>query len=235
MKNSTQNLFEAIGIHKDYGEVGGVFVKALDGVNLKIKRGEFTSIVGPSGSGKSTLLNLLGGLDVATKGKILIDGDDLGQMKSGMLSDFRRDHIGFVFQSYNLIPVLTVKENIEYIMVLQRRSSMTRKKRVEEVLYDVGLEGTENRLPRELSGGQQQRVAIARAIAAKPSIILADEPTANLDSNTGTDLVDMMRNLNDKHRITFLFSTHDPIIMDRAKRLVVLKDGKITEDKVCEN
>ena len=207
MNNQAEYLFETSDVRKEYGKNKDIIVKALDGVDLKIKKGEFTSIVGPSGSGKSTLLNLLSGLDKASSGKVVLNGSDLSEMKSGELSDFRRDHIGFVFQSYNLIPVLSVKENIEYIMVLQGKSVSERKKRVSEVLREVGLQGKEDSLPRELSGGQQQRVAVARAIAAKPEIIIADEPTANLDSATGGALVEMMRELNRKHGTTFIFST----------------------------
>jgi len=225
-------LFELKEVFKTYGVTKETTIHALAGVNLHIKKGEFTSIVGPSGSGKSTLLNILSGLDNCSEGSVYLSGKDLTHMEGTELSDFRRDHIGFIFQSYNLIPVLTVKENIEYVMVLQGLSANERSQRVTEVLKEVGLEGKENRLPRELSGGQQQRVAVARAIASKPEIILADEPTANLDSKTGTDLVEMMRELNEKYKTTFIFSTHDPIIMDRAKRLIVLKDGKIVEDSV---
>lgn len=225
-----EKIFETSNLSKVYGEIEELKFKALDSVNLTIEKGEFVSIVGPSGSGKSTLLNLISGLDEPTNGEIRISGKELGKMKQSDLSDFRRDHIGFIFQSYNLIPVLTVKENVEYVMVLQGVSESKRHERVLEVLKEVGLEGKENRFPKELSGGQQQRVAVARAIASKPDIILADEPTANLDSQTGKDLVEMMRKLNEDHGITFVFSTHDPIIMERAKRLIVLKDGKISED-----
>lgn len=223
-------LFELKNVYKLYGQNKESIVHALDGVSLEIEKGEFTSIVGPSGSGKSTLLNLLSGLDESSKGSVSLGGKDLNLMEGAELSDFRRDHIGFIFQSYNLIPVLTVKENIEYVMVLQGKSKEERDLRVTEVLSEVGLEGKGDRLPRELSGGQQQRVAVARAIASKPEIILADEPTANLDSKTGTDLVEMMKGLNQKYNTTFVFSTHDPIIMERAKRLIVLKDGKVIKD-----
>jgi putative ABC transport system ATP-binding protein len=225
-----QILFETNNLTKCFGDNEATNVTALNKVDVVIKKGEFTSIVGPSGSGKSTLLNLLSGLDIPTGGSIKLNGTDLSKMSGGELSDFRRDHIGFVFQSYNLIPVLTVKENIEYIMVLQGKSESERRQRVEEVLADVGLDGMANRFPKELSGGQQQRVAVARAIAANPDIVLADEPTANLDSKTGTELVEMMKKLNTDRNITFIFSTHDPIIMERASRLIVLKDGQIVED-----
>ncbi len=232
MNSKNATLFELTDVYKRYGNSKETMVNALEGVSLKIERGEFTSIVGPSGSGKSTLLNILSGLDVCTEGIVKLSGKELSAMRGAELSDFRRDHIGFIFQSYNLIPVLTVKENIEYVMVLQGENAKKRKERVSEVLKELGLEGKENRLPRELSGGQQQRVAVARAIASKPEIILADEPTANLDSKTGAELVEMMKTLNVNHNTTFVFSTHDPIIMDRAKRLIVLKDGKIVNDTI---
>lgn len=232
MNDQENTLFELKNVFKTYGDTEETTVHALDGVSLKIEKGEFTSIVGPSGSGKSTLLNILSGLDTTTKGKVNLSGRDLSKIHGSELSDFRRDHIGFIFQSYNLIPVLTVKENVEYVMVLQGIGAEERNERVLEVLKEVGLEGKENRFPKELSGGQQQRVAVARAMASRPEIILADEPTANLDSKTGTDLVEMMKTLNSKHGTTFIFSTHDPNIMDRAKRLVVLKDGKVAEDNV---
>lgn len=225
------HLFEVKDVYKIYGETKETQVAALDGVTLQIEKGEFTTIMGPSGSGKSTLLNILSGLDRPTRGEVRLNGVELETMPDRQLSDFRRDHIGFIFQAYNLIPVLTVKENIEYIMLLKGESELTRKERVAEVLEEVGLQGMEDRLPSQLSGGQQQRVAVARAIASKPDIILADEPTANLDSKTGSDLVDMMKELNQKYETTFVFSTHDPIIMERASRLIVLKDGKVADDQ----
>jgi len=210
---------------------GTVKVNALRGINLEVKNGEFTAIAGPSGSGKSTLLNLISGLDLPTEGVVTLGGKRISSMSGSELSDFRRDHIGFIFQSYNLIPVLTVKENIEYIMLLQNVDKKERAHRVSEILKDIGLEGMEKRLPIELSGGQQQRVAVARAIVSKPDIILADEPTANLDSKTGADLLDMMRELNEQKGVTFLFSTHDSMIMERAKRLILLHDGEISKDE----
>lgn len=209
---------------------GEIEVTALNKINISIKKGEFTAIAGPSGSGKSTLLNLLSGLDRPSSGKVFIDQKPISDMSGNQLSDFRRDHIGFIFQSYNLIPVLTVKENIEYIMLIQGIPESERAQRVNDVLKDVGLTTMGNRRPAQLSGGQQQRVAIARAVVSRPSIILADEPTANLDSVTADNLIDMMRSLNETKGITFLFSTHDKRIMDHSKRLIILKDGKIDSD-----
>jgi putative ABC transport system ATP-binding protein len=206
-------------------------VDAVRGIDLTVKRGEFTAIVGPSGSGKTTFLNVISGLDQPTEGQVWLAGKELSAMSGRELSDFRRDHIGFIFQAYNLIPVLTVEENAEYIMLLQGVGKEERHRRVEEILAELGLEGFAHRLPTKLSGGQQQRVAVARAIVSRPSLILADEPTANLDSKTGAELLDMMRELNQKSGITFLFSTHDRDIMERAKRLVTLKDGVIDSDE----
>ncbi|MBT3236789.1 MAG: ABC transporter ATP-binding protein [Bdellovibrionales bacterium] len=227
----TENVFEINSISKIYGDSGVDQVCALDGVDLTIKKGEFVAVVGPSGSGKTTLLNIISGLDLSTSGRVLLSGRDITKMSGTELSDYRRDHIGFIFQAYNLIPVLTVAENVEYIMLLQGVPPEVRKERVYEILKDVSLEGKEGRFPRELSGGQKQRVAVARAIVSSPDIVLADEPTANLDSKTGTSLVDMMRGINESRGHTFVFSTHDPIIMERAKRLVVLQDGKIKTDE----
>jgi len=224
-------VFEIKSVSKIYGDNEETSVHALKKVDLNIHEGEFTAIVGPSGSGKTTLLNIMSGLDEVTEGTVHLGGKDISHMSGNELSDFRRDHIGFIFQAYNLIPVLTVRENVEYIMQLQGVDSEERKKRVNEILTEVGLQGKEGRYPNELSGGQKQRVAVARAIVSKPKIILADEPTANLDSHTGTELVEMMRGLNKKYNFTFVFSTHDPIIMERAKRLVVLKDGEIHKDE----
>ncbi len=207
-------------------------VKALDNVSFDIEKGEFLAIVGPSGSGKTTLLNIISGIDKPTSGSVYLNGVNISTMKDKDITKFRRDHIGFVFQSYNLIPVLTVEENIEYVMVLQGKSKDERHERVRKLLEDVGLSGYEKRFPNQLSGGQQQRVAIARAIAAMPDIILADEPTANLDSKTGVSLMEMMEKLNKEYNMTFLFSTHDAMIMERARRVIKLRDGKIVEDIV---
>lgn len=210
---------------------GDTQVKALDHVSISISAGEFTAIIGPSGSGKTTLLHLIGGLDNPTKGSVYLSGTNIANMPGSQLSDFRRDHIGFIFQSYNLIPVLSAEENIEYIMLLQGIDANTRKKRVNEMLFQVGLEGLGDRRPLELSGGQQQRVAIARAMASKPDIILADEPTANLDSKTGIALLDLMKKLNQEQNMTFVFSTHDTKIMDRARRLIHIEDGAVVKDE----
>ncbi|MBA56997.1 MAG: macrolide ABC transporter ATP-binding protein [Pseudomonadales bacterium] len=223
-------LFDIRGVGRYFG-TGDIQVKALDDINVTIKRGEFTAIVGPSGSGKSTLLQLMGGLDSPTVGDVILDNKSIAHMSGRELSDFRRDHIGFIFQAYNLIPVLSAEENIEYIMLLQGVSPKERKQRVQAMLKTVGLEGYANRRPAQLSGGQQQRVAVARAMVSQPSIILADEPTANLDSVTGTALLDMMKSLNETRNMTFVFSTHDPKIMERASRLIHLEDGRVLEDE----
>ena len=209
-------------------------VYALRGINLTITAGEFTAIVGPSGSGKTTFLNIISGLDQPTEGKVWLSEELLSNMSGRQLSDFRRDNIGFVFQAYNLIPVLTVGENIEYIMLLQGIPKLERHQRVVDILEVVGLAGYIDRKPPQLSGGQQQRVAIARAMVSQPTIILADEPTANLDSKTGSELLDMMYQLNKRTDMTFVFSTHDQTVMDRAQRLIILKDGLIDNDNVRE-
>lgn len=217
-------------LSREFGE-NDTLVKALSDADLKIEQGEFTAIIGPSGSGKSTLLQLIGGLDKPTSGDVFLDGKNISEMSGSELSDFRRDHIGFIFQAYNLIPVLSAKENIEYIMLLQGISAEERHHRVSKIMRAVGLEGLENRRPAQLSGGQQQRVAVARAMVSQPSLILADEPTANLDSHTGYALLDMMKKLNEEENMTFVFSTHDPKIMERAKRIIRLVDGVIVEDE----
>jgi putative ABC transport system ATP-binding protein len=217
------------GVTKRYSE-NHIPVLAVRGVDMEIAAGEFTAIVGPSGSGKTTFLNLISGLDTVTEGEVWLDGRSLSDMSAGELSDFRRDHIGFVFQAYNLIPVLTVTENIEYIMLLQKKPENERRDRVLTILSELGLDGLEDRYPSQLSGGQQQRVAVARAIVSEPDLVLADEPTANLDSETALDLIERMRHLNEKHGVTFIFSTHDTRVMERARRLIVLRDGKIYSD-----
>ncbi len=209
----------------------GIPVNALNGIDLTITSGEFTALVGPSGSGKTTFLNIISGLDSPTEGKVWLSGKVISEMNGNELSDFRRDNIGFIFQAYNLIPVLTVEENVEYIMLLAGVSKGERHERVKKMLEAVGLEGVEDRLPTQLSGGQQQRVAIARAMVSEPTIILADEPTANLDSKTGSDLLEMMRRLNDETDMTFIFSTHDPMVMDSARRLITLRDGQVDTDE----
>lgn len=218
------------GLKKVYSD-GGIPVPAVCGVDLTIKPGEFSAIVGPSGSGKTTLLNIISGLDFPTDGKVWLNGKLISSMSGNELSDFRRDNIGFIFQAYNLIPVLSVEENIEYIMLLQGVPKDQRHERVECILEDVGLTGFADRLPLQLSGGQQQRVAIARAMVSRPALILADEPTANIDSKTGAELLDMMRQLNQKSGMTFVFSTHERMVMERAKRLITLQDGKIISDE----
>ncbi|MEP4544936.1 MAG: ABC transporter ATP-binding protein [Saccharospirillum sp.] len=227
------SVIETRDVSKHYGE-GDTLVKALDRVSLGIAPGEFTAIVGPSGSGKSTLLQLMGGLDNPTHGQVHLANKDITQMSGRELSDFRRDHIGFIFQAYNLIPVLTAAENCEYIMLLQGVPEAERRERVYAMLKRVGLAGREGRFPHQLSGGQQQRVAVARAMVSRPNIILADEPTANLDSQTGSDLLGMMHDLNRNEGMTFVFSTHDPMIMERASRLIRLKDGCIDSESERE-
>lgn len=214
-----------------FGDEEETLVKAVDHVSIEIERGEFTAIVGPSGSGKTTLLHLIGGLDNPTSGSVNLSGTNIAAMSGTALSDFRRDHIGFIFQAYNLIPVFSAEENIEYIMLLQGVGAVERKRRVSEMLSQVGLEGLGDRRPNKLSGGQQQRVAIARAMVSHPEIILADEPTANLDSKTGIALLDLMKELNESHGMTFVFSTHDEKIMKRASRLIHMQDGKIELDE----
>ncbi|MBI5371350.1 MAG: ABC transporter ATP-binding protein [Sphingobacteriales bacterium] len=205
-------------------------VYALNGVHLHIEEGEFTAIKGPSGSGKTTLLNMIGGLDSPTGGWVEINGTNITGLKGGALIDFRLHNIGFVFQSYNLIPVLTAWENIEFILLLQKRPATERRKRVNELLAQVGLNDKARKRPAELSGGQQQRVAVARALAPKPQFILADEPTANLDSVSASNLLDIMDKLNKEENITFIFSTHDQRVIDRARRVITLEDGKIVAD-----
>ncbi|MEE2668115.1 MAG: ABC transporter ATP-binding protein [Pseudomonadota bacterium] len=227
-------VIEIEKLTRKYGSGVGEVV-AINEISLNIEYGEFTAIIGPSGSGKSTLLNLIGGLDKSDSGCVLLAGKDIAKMSGSQMSDFRRDRIGFIFQAYNLIPVLSAAENIEYIMLLQGIPSVKRKERVQEMLSIVGLEGLGHRRPSELSGGQQQRVAVARAMASKPEIILADEPTANLDSKTGMALLDMMRQLNEDQGVTFVFSTHDEMIMKRARRLIHLRDGLVALDERNSN
>ena len=218
------------GITKVYAPAG-IPVNALNGIDLNIESGEFTAIVGPSGSGKTTFLNIISGLDSPTDGKVWLAGRVLSEMSGNELSDFRRDNIGFIFQAYNLIPVLTVEENVEYIMLLAGVPKAERHERVIAMLETVGLKGVANRTPTQLSGGQQQRVAIARAMVSEPKIILADEPTANLDSKTGADLFEMMHHLNEETGMTFIFSTHDPMVMESAQRLITLRDGWVDSDE----
>lgn len=211
---------------------GQIEVQALRGVSLDIAPGEFTALMGPSGSGKTTLLNQIGALDTPSAGSVLIDGQELVGMDKIARSNLRLNRIGFVFQAYNLIPVLTAFENAEFVLMMRGVGPAERKERVMRTLAAVGLAGMEHRLPSELSGGQQQRVAVARAIVGEPALVLADEPTANLDSKTGDDLLDLMKSLNREQGITFVFATHDPKVMQAARRVVTLVDGKISEDKV---
>ncbi|MFY0686835.1 MAG: ABC transporter ATP-binding protein [Cyclobacteriaceae bacterium] len=206
-------------------------VTAVNGVDLNIEEGEFTAIVGPSGCGKTTLLNIIGGLDHPSDGTVLVGGEDIGSMSQSELTDFRLNNIGFVFQSYNLIPVLTAKENVEFIMLLQKDDKSKRDTRVDDLLDRMGLKDQKNRRPAELSGGQQQRVAVARALASKPKFILADEPTANLDSHSTAALLDLMAKMNEEENVTFIFSTHDQRVIDKAKRVITLEDGKIKSDE----
>ncbi len=223
-----ETIVKLQNITKDYGQ-GDVIVHALRGVDLSIKSGNFMAMAGPSGSGKSTLLNLVGGLDRPTSGSVEVEGRNTAECSMTELSRLRRDRIGFIFQSYNLIPVLTAFENAEYVLMLQGMPAEQRREKVMELLKEVGLEGMENRFPRELSGGQQQRVAIARAVASEPVLVLADEPTANVDSATASGLLDLMERLNREKGVTFLFSTHDHAVMKRAEKMVWLTDGKIKE------
>jgi putative ABC transport system ATP-binding protein len=218
------------GLSKTYRS-GAVAVPALTEVDLRIAEGEFTILVGPSGSGKTTLLNLVGGLDHPTAGTVLLDGRRVDTLSPGELADLRLWQVGFVFQAYNLIPVLTARENVELLMDLQGADPRRRTEVSQRVLAEVGLAGLADRRPAELSGGQQQRVAVARAIATRPSVVLADEPTANLDSQTATELLELMRSLNRSHGVTFLISTHDPRVMAFARRRITLEDGRIVEDQ----
>ncbi len=219
-------LVKIEGLQKTYRQ-GDVEVPALQGIDLTIRRGDFLAFAGPSGSGKTTLLNLIGGLMAPTAGTVLIEGRDLASLSPAALSDLRLRRIGFIFQAYNLIPVLTAYENTEFVMMLQKVDETVRREKCMKLLETVGLQGMENRYPRELSGGQQQRVAIARAIVGEPAIILADEPTANLDSATAAQLLDTMEMLNREKQATFIFSTHDPAVMSRARTLVRLRDGLV--------
>ncbi len=223
-------IAEAKGIRKVYN-TRGVETLALDGIDLAIHAGEFTALAGPSGSGKTTLLNILGALDAPTGGTVSIEGRDLARLSPAQLSDLRMRKLGFVFQAYNLIPVFTARENVEFVMELQEVSAGSRKQRALEVLEEVGLGGLGDKRPLEMSGGEQQRVAVARAIVARPTMVLADEPTANLDSETAARLLELMEQLNRNHGITFLFSTHDPAVMEAARRLVRLRDGRIVSDE----
>ena len=223
------NVIDTNKLFKTYYQ-GDIEVNALNDVSISFKQGEFTAIVGPSGSGKTTFLNVIGGLDKPDNGKVIINNTDITQLNSNRLIDFRLRNIGFVFQAYNLIPVLTAKENVEFIMLMQGDSASERKARSEELLNAVGLSDQINRRPGQLSGGQQQRVAVARALASKPKFVLADEPTANLDSTSTSNLLDIMYRLNKEENMTFVFSTHDQRVIDRANRIITLEDGKVISD-----
>ncbi len=225
-----KTVIETKNIYKTFGE-GELAVHALNDVGIQIKEGEFTALVGPSGSGKTTLLNMIGGLDNPTSGNVILNETEITTLKKQEMTDFRLHNIGFVFQAYNLIPVLSAYENAEFIMLLQGKPEHVRKERVYNLLKEVGLEGKEKNKPGELSGGQQQRVAVVRALAAKPAYILADEPTANLDSKSTGDLLDLMYQLNQEENMTFVFATHDQRVIDRAKRVITLVDGKVVSDE----
>jgi putative ABC transport system ATP-binding protein len=227
-------LIELKKVTKIYDDTA-VEVKALNDVNIKIEKEEFTAIVGPSGSGKTTLLNIIGGLDKPTSGNITINETDISTFKTDQMIDFRLHNIGFVFQAYNLIPVFTAKENVEFIMLLQGIEKDERERNAIEFLNAVDLKDRIDSKPSELSGGQQQRVAVARALASKPSFVLADEPTANLDSVTANNLLDIMERLNKEHKMTFIFSTHDARVIKRAHRVVTLRDGAVESDEITEN
>ena len=225
------SIIEIKNLEKIYNE-SEVKVHAVRGIDLTFEEGEFAAIVGPSGSGKTTFLNMLGGLDKPTKGEIFIDGINIGKLKSRKLIDFRLNNIGFVFQAYNLIPVLTAKENVEFIMHLQGRTKHDRNTRTKELLEAVGLGDRINSRPSKLSGGEQQRVAVARALASKPKFVLADEPTANLDSKSTQNLLEIMEKLNKEENITFIFSTHDARVVKKARRVITVEDGKVVSDEV---
>lgn len=225
------NIVETVDVRKTYQQ-GKVEVTALGGVSLSIQKGSFVALAGPSGSGKTTMLNMIGGLDSPDSGQIVVNGNALEKLSQTELASLRLHNIGFIFQAYNLIPVLSALENVEFVMLLQGIPSAERRDRAMSILDDVGLEGTYNRRPAELSGGQQQRVAVARAIVSNPSIVLADEPTANLDSKTGKGLLEMMREMNEEKKVTFIFSTHDRMVMDYARRLILIRDGLVADDEI---
>jgi putative ABC transport system ATP-binding protein len=225
------STIKTFDLHRVYNETK-IPVNALNGISLEFKEAEFTAIVGPSGSGKTTLLNMLGGLDAPTSGEVHINGTNITGLPSGKLIDFRLHNIGFVFQSFNLIPVLTARENVEFILQLQGTGKKERQQRAIELLEAVGLPDKIDSRPGDLSGGQQQRVSVARALASKPRFILADEPTANLDSHSTTELLDIMEKMNQQYKTTFLFSTHDSRVMDRARRIVTIEDGRVAKDEI---
>lgn len=224
------SIVECIDVKKNYRQ-GHVKVRALNGVSVSIDQGEFVALAGPSGSGKTTMLNMIGGLDQADSGRIVVDGNSFDKMNQSQLAGLRLHQVGFVFQAYNLIPVLSALENVEFVMLLQNIPPAERRERAKTILDEVGLEGKYHRRPAELSGGQQQRVAVARAIVSNPSIVLADEPTANLDSATGKGLLEIMKQMNEEKKVTFIFSTHDQMVMDYARRIIYLRDGQIEQDR----
>ncbi|PLX11991.1 MAG: macrolide ABC transporter ATP-binding protein [Marinilabiliales bacterium] len=224
------NVIEIKDLTKIYN-TSEVKVKAVNGISIDFKEGEFTAVVGPSGSGKTTFLNMLGGLDKPTSGDVIIGGQNIWQLNSRKIIDFRMNNIGFVFQSYNLIPVLTAGENVEFIMQLQGKPKKEREKRTRELLEAVGIGDRIKSRPSKLSGGQQQRVAVARALASRPKFILADEPTANLDSSSTSSLLELMSQMNKKYNTTFIFATHDQRVMDKARRIITIEDGKILSDE----
>jgi len=228
-RSTIMNIVECRDIKKTYQQ-GRITVSALNGVTLTIEKGGFVALAGPSGSGKTTLLNIIGGLDSADSGEVRMGGNLLKEMNQSDLASLRLNQVGFIFQAYNLIPVLSALENVEFVMLLQGVSKRERQVRAQAILDDVGLKDMNDRRPAELSGGQQQRVAVARAIVSGPSIVLADEPTANLDSGTGQALLEMMREMNHKKNVTFIFSTHDKMVMDYAKRLIQIRDGRVDND-----
>ena len=229
--NTNREIVSLTNVIKNYGH-DEVITKALQGIDLKINQGDFSVIMGPSGCGKSTMLNIIGGLDKTTSGEVKFDGKDFNSLTNKELSIIRRNQIGFVFQNYNLLPVLTAYENAEYVLMLQEMPVSQRKEKVMHFFKEMGLDGLENRLPRELSGGQQQRVAIARAVVSDPLLVLADEITANVDSETAQSLLLLMEKLNKINKTTFLISTHDPAVIKFAKKVIVLKDGRIDKEKL---
>ena len=224
------NVIRIEAVHKTYSD-NGVPVHALRGIDLRIEKGEFTVIAGPSGSGKTTLLNVMGALDAPTSGHVYLESDDIGIKSRDEIASIRLRKLGFVFQAYNLIPVLTAMENVEFTMMLMGIEEQQRRERAMEVLRELDIETLAHKRPNEMSGGQQQRVAVARAIVTNPSIVLADEPTANLDSETGANLLDLMQRMNREHGLTFIFSSHDQQVIERARRLIMLRDGLIEQDE----
>jgi putative ABC transport system ATP-binding protein len=226
-----ETIIELVGVTKTYTQ-GKMAVRAVDGLDLQIRQGDFAVLCGPSGSGKTTALNMMGLLDRPTRGTVRFEGRDVGALSAADRAVLRRDRIGFIFQAYNLIPVLTAMENAEFVLDLQGMAEAERRLKVRHILADVGLSGLENRRPDELSGGQQQRVAIARAIAAGPAVVLADEPTANVDSETAATILDLMESLNRDKGVTFVFSSHDSLVIERARRVLRLRDGRLESDEV---